>query len=219
MHCHCLQHVSFETPGLLLDVLREKGYSLGITALYLGEELPPVKDFETLIIMGGPMSVHDEKLFPWLRAEKELIGDAIKNGKKVLGICLGAQLIAEVAGARVYPNKEKEIGFWPVQWIDRPGEDEVFFHWHGETFDLPAGAGLLASTQACTNQAFRMGDNVLGIQFHPEVTPQLIKDMVEQEGHELVEAPYIQTAEEIMRGAAGGDTGRGGAISFLKHWL
>ncbi|HXB95032.1 MAG TPA: hypothetical protein VNU70_07730 [Puia sp.] len=219
MRCHCLQHVSFETPGLLEDVFREKGYSLRTTALYRGESLPSTGDFDILIIMGGPMSVHDEDLFQWLPAEKELIAGAIQTGKKVLGICLGAQLIAEVAGARVYPNPEKEIGYWPVQWIDRPGDEELFFHWHGETFDLPPGAELLASSTACVNQAFRMGDHVLGVQFHPEVTPGIIGAMIENEGHELVEGPFIQPAEQMKRTAGGTDPVKGGAMSFLKHWL
>ncbi|HEV3325269.1 MAG TPA: type 1 glutamine amidotransferase [Puia sp.] len=216
MRYHCLQHVSFETPGLLIGLIREKGHSLRTTALYREEPLPATADFDGLIIMGGPMSIHDEDVHSWLRAEKELIAAAIREGKKVLGICLGAQLIAAALGARVYPNLQKEIGFWPVQWTEagvspglgpraavggpggaRAGE-ALFFHWHGETFDLPAGAVLLASTPACVNQAFRFGDKVLGIQFHPEVTPEIIREMVEQEGWELVEGPYIQSAEKIL---------------------
>ncbi len=216
MRCHCLQHVSFETPGLLSDLFAEKGYSFRTTALFRGEVLPTVEEFDMLVIMGGPMSVHDEDLFPWLRAEKALIGAAIHKDKKVLGICLGAQLIAEVMGGRVYPNPEKEIGFWPVQWKERPGKEDLFFHWHGETFDLPPGAELLASSLACVNQAFRVGDRVLGIQFHPEVTPGLISAMIDNEGHELEDALFIQSAADMLRGAAAID---GSAMSFLKHWL
>jgi GMP synthase-like glutamine amidotransferase len=216
MRCHCLQHVSFETPGLLLDLFSERDYPCRITALYKDEPLPGVEEFDVLIIMGGPMSVHEEEFFPWLRAEKALIGAAIRHGKKVLGICLGAQLIAESMGGRVYPNPEKEIGFWPVRWKDRPDTEETLFHWHGETFDLPPGAELLASTSACVNQAFRVGDRVLGIQFHPEVTLDLISAMIENEGHELAEAPYIQTAANMLRLASAID---GSAMSFLKHWL
>ncbi len=206
MRFHCLQHVSFETPGLLADRIRERGYPLETTALFRGEALPSPDDmdFDALIIMGGPMSVHDEAAFPWLKAEKELIAAAIREKKKVVGICLGAQLIALVSGARVYPNPQKEIGFWPVHWTKaarQPGET-LFFHWHGETFDLPAGAVLLASTDACANQAFLLGDHVLGIQFHPEVTPGIIRAMIDHEGHELIVAPYIQTAEQILERAA-----------------
>src|SRR5579872_4106629 len=118
MRYHSLQHVSFETPGLLGDFIRARGDSLSATALYHGHALPVTDDFDVLIIMGGPMSIHDEEDYPWLRAEKELIAAAIREEKKVLGICLGAQLIAAVSGARVYRNPVKEIGFWPVRWRD-----------------------------------------------------------------------------------------------------
>lgn len=218
MRYHCLQHVSFETPGLLVGLIREKGHLLRTTELYRGEPLPQTADFDALIIMGGPMSIHDEADHPWLKAEKALIAAAIREGKKVLGICLGAQLIAAVLGARVYPNPLKEIGFWPVRWTEAAGGDRAdettFFHWHGETFDLPAGAILLASTPACVNQAFRLGDSVLGIQFHPEVTPEIIRAMIGNEGWELVNAPYIQTAEKIQKWV-----GTPPDLSLITDWI
>jgi len=270
MRFHCLQHVPFETPGLLTQWIGRRGYALETSFLFeegvsqgegdssrtagassraagaLRDEhrLPGVHDFDVLIIMGGPMSVHDEAEFPWLGAEKDLIAAAIRDGKKVLGICLGAQLIAEVMGGRIYPNPEKEIGFWPVVWTDEargvfsgvgPGGERglgaggEFFHWHGETFDLPPGAVLLASSAGCVNQAFLLGENVLGVQFHPEVTPGIIEAMIRYEGHELVEGRYIQDAGEMrrrvegMRGRSGegagqgaeGVTGEGGVLDLL----
>src|SRR5580700_5365492 len=168
MRFHALQHVSSETPGLLAVEIRERGFALRTTALYDHEPLPSTGEFDVLIVLGGPMSIHDEAEYPWLRDEKELIGAAIREGKKVMGICLGAQLIAAVCGARVYPNPQKEIGWWPVRWVGPAcasasageGCEEVVFHWHGETFDLPVGAALVASTEACVNQAFRLGDTV-----------------------------------------------------------
>jgi GMP synthase-like glutamine amidotransferase len=214
MRFHCLQHVIFETPGLLGPWIGQRGDPLRITHLFEESVLPSLEDFDVLIIMGGPMSVHDEAVFPWLRPEKALIAAAIGAGKKVLGICLGAQLIAEVMGGRVYPNPVKEIGFWPVRWTEEGlrvfpglgadvGAGVGVFHWHGETFDLPPGAVLLASSEGCVNQAFLMGENVLALQFHPEVTPGIIDDMIRFEGHELEEeGPYIGKAEE-MRGKAG----------------
>lgn len=225
MRFHSFQHVSFETPGLLAEEIRKRGFTLQTTALYNDEPLPSMGDFDVLIVMGGPMSIHDEAEYPWLRPEKELIGAAIREGKKVLGICLGAQLIAAVCGARVYPNSQKEIGFWPVKWADPAfagssageGCEEMVFHWHGETFDLPAGAVLLASTEVCVNQAFSLGDRVLGVQFHPEVTAEIIWGMVEHEGWELVEGQYIQTAREIMAGVAKLEGGR--AMEWLRGWL
>jgi GMP synthase-like glutamine amidotransferase len=209
MRFHCLQHVIFETPGLLSLWIGQRGDSLRITYLFEEGVLPSVEDFDVLIVMGGPMSVHDEAEFPWLRAEKALIAAAIGAGKKVLGICLGAQLIAEVMGGRVYANPVKEIGFWPVRWTGEAIRmfsylEEEVFHWHGETFDLSPGAVLLASSEGCVNQAFRVGENVLGIQFHPEVTAGIIDDMIRFEGHELEEeGPYIGKAEEMRAGAAG----------------
>ncbi|HEY4060309.1 MAG TPA: type 1 glutamine amidotransferase [Puia sp.] len=207
MRFHCLQHVPFETAGILGDRILEKGHSLTYTPFYRGNVLPPATAFDGLVIMGGTMSVHDEAEFPWLRAEKELIATAIRQKKKVLGICMGAQLIAEVSGGRVYSSPHKEIGFAPVRWTAAAGQRfpglkaadaRPVFHWHGETFDLPPGAVLLASTPACKNQAFLLGDHVLAVQFHPEVTAGIVRDMVFHEGHELITAPYIQSAGEMF---------------------
>lgn len=229
MRYRVLQHVSFETPGLVAEYLHSRGDLISTTALYNGESLPTVDDFDGLIVMGGPMSVHDEAEYPWLRAEKELIRMAIRKGKKILGICLGAQLIAEVCGAKVYNNPVKEIGFWPVRWVDAPDSFGAsgtpdsphppdgsipFFHWHGETFDLPTGAVLLASTDACPNQAFRLGEMIMAVQFHPEVTAAMIALMVEHGAWELVEGPYIQTREQILHGKPSK-----AGMSFLVNWL
>jgi GMP synthase-like glutamine amidotransferase len=217
MRYHVLQHVSFETPGLLADEILRRGHSLQTTALYDHDPLPSLADFDELIIMGGSMSIHDEAEFPWLVAEKKLIGAAIGEGKKVLGICLGAQLIAAACGANVYKNSQKEIGWWPLRWVD--GTEEIVFHWHGETFDLPEGAERWASSAACVNQAFSLGDRVLGIQFHPEVTREIIRGMVEHEGWELAETgdtPYVQGADQILAGA---DERRGHGIEWLSDWL
>ena len=216
MRVQILQHVVFESPGLLVDEIRRKGYSLRTTALYNDDPMPKVTDFDILIIMGGSMSVHDEAEFPWLRAEKELIAAAIGEEKKVLGICLGAQLIAVACGARVYLADEKEIGWWPVKWVG--GKQTTEFHWHGETFDLPKGAERLASTETCINQAFRLGKNVLAVQFHPEVTEELIRAMVSNEGWELegdaaARAPFIQSAPTILN-----ETARD-LPNWLKDWL
>lgn len=223
-----LQHAEFETPGVLLDLISANGDPLRTTGLYRNDPMPSTADFDALIVMGGPMSIHDETEYAWLRAEKELIRAAIAEGKKVLGICLGAQLIAAVCGARVYQNPVKEIGWWPVRWEEGAGRavgaqgavETIVFHWHGETFGLPEGAVRLASTEACINQAFRLGDRVLGIQFHPEVTPEIIRGMVEHEGWELVDAPFVQSREEILGGAAenfGKDEDPG--MALLREWL
>jgi GMP synthase-like glutamine amidotransferase len=206
MHFHCLQHVPFETPGIIETWISQKRHSISFTPLYNNSLLPLLNDIDALIIMGGPMSVHDETIFPWLKKEKEFIASAIKQGKKIAGICLGAQLIADVLGAKVYNNPEKEIGFMPIHitaaarnLLAHLPNQETVFHWHGETFDLPDGAIRLAYTPVCTNQAYLIGNDILGLQFHLEVTPGIIKDMIEHEGHELVDAPFIHSKEKIMQ--------------------
>jgi GMP synthase-like glutamine amidotransferase len=206
MRFHCLQHVEFENPGYIVDWLAERRQELTYTRLFRQEQLPAPDSFDALIIMGGPMSIHDETQFHWLRPEKELIRGAIRQQKKVLGICLGAQLIADSADARVYPNQEKEIGWLPLHWTPAAcqwlGEDlaaSLLFHWHGETFDLPKDAEHLAFSEACLNQGFRLGENVLALQFHPEVTTALLEDMVAHEGHELQPAPFVQDADSILK--------------------
>lgn len=205
MRAHYLQHVPFEGLGSIESWLITAGYDVTRTALFETVAFPAVEDVDLLIVMGGPMSVNDEEIYPWLVAEKAFIRCAIELGRPVLGICLGAQLIASAFGARVYPNSEKEIGWFPVQGISHdvpelfrfPSSVDVF-HWHGETFDLPSGATLLARSEACNNQAFQIGDSVIGLQFHLETIPKSARDIVENCRNELISSQYVQTAEEIL---------------------
>ncbi len=184
-----------------------KGHQLSSTKFYENEQLPEFSDFDWLIVMGGPMGVYDDEKYAWLNSEKEFIRKCIQAGKTVLGICLGAQLIAASLGAKVYPNREKEIGWFPVtlasEVVQNPLSDEFtgsirVFHWHGDTFDLPNEAIRLASSGACLNQAFRIGKKVLGLQFHFEVTEESIKRLITNCSDELVNAKYIQSAEMMM---------------------
>ena len=207
MRFHCLQHVAFETPGNIEAWINQNGHSISFTYFFSNALLPALEDFDVLVIMGGPMSVHDEKDFDWLKKEKEFIAKAITEKKKILGICLDAQLVAEALGAKIFNNKEKEIGFMPVHFTKNALQNALFkdfnegervFHWHGETFDLPSGAVLIASTQACINQAYSIGNNIIGLQFHLEVTPEIVKDMIKHEGHELAPATYVYSAEKIL---------------------
>ncbi len=210
MRAHFFQHVPFEGLGSIGPWLESRGASVTGTRFFEEWTLPPVNEVDLLIVMGGPMSVNDESVYPWLSDEKRFIKEAIAGGKAVLGVCLGAQLIANAMGARVYPNAEKEIGWFPIHSVAIPGvkaafqfpKESVVFHWHGETFDLPAGAIRLARSDACENQAFQLGRNAIGLQFHLETTPEAAKDLVGQCRHELVPAKFIQSEEAILSAAS-----------------
>jgi GMP synthase-like glutamine amidotransferase len=185
--------------------LLRAGYQLTTTRFFESEPLPSPAEIDLLIIMGGPMSVNDEREFPWLGDEKRFIREVISTDKAVLGVCLGAQLIASALGARVYPNPAKEIGWFPV-FAEPCDSGAVFsfpptalvFHWHGETFDLPAGAVRLARSQACRNQAFQVGASVIGLQFHLETTPESARQMVSHCRGELASSRFVESEAEIL---------------------
>jgi GMP synthase-like glutamine amidotransferase len=205
MNAHYLQHVPFEGLGSIRSWLEEAGYHISSTLFFQSQELPSPEAVDVLVVMGGPMSVHDERIHPWLAAEKRFIRAMIDSGKPVLGICLGAQLIACAMGAGVYPNPVKEIGWFPIEGC-RPPERGIFhfppsvdvFHWHGDTFDLPEGAYHLAQSRACKNQAFQIGRSVIGLQFHLEMTPPGIVELVRHCRNELVPSSFVQPEREIL---------------------
>ncbi|MFP5504596.1 MAG: type 1 glutamine amidotransferase [Gammaproteobacteria bacterium] len=207
MHIHFLQHVPFEGLASIRSWIERGGHTVGCTRLYAGDGFPRPETVDFLIVMGGPMGVHDIEQYPWLVAEKGFLRAVIGAGKRVLGICLGAQLIADVFGARVYPNRQKEIGWFPVtrsedaeaSMLGRllPAEF-MAFHWHGDTFDLPPGAVHLGSSAVCRHQAYAVGERILGLQFHLETTPESARELIEHAGDELVDAPTIQTADAML---------------------
>jgi len=205
MRAHYLQHVPFEGLGSIESWLQNAGYEISGTRFYDSDELPEVDDIDLLVVMGGPMSVNDEKDYDWLIKEKNYIKNVVQTGNPVLGICLGAQLIASSMGAKVFPNSVKEIGWFPIKAANLgspssfqfPEEIEVF-HWHGETFSLPSGAIQIAESEACENQAFQIGSNVIGLQFHLETTSLSAQAIVENCSNELVEGKYIQSETEIL---------------------
>jgi len=205
MRAHYFQHVSFEGLGSIEAWLDKAGAEISSTRFFDDAVLPSIEDIDFLIVMGGPMSVNNEDSCPWLLEEKEFIKSAIGSGKPVLGICLGAQLIASSMGAEVFPNPAKEIGWSPVKAVESarasvfgfPEEKEVF-HWHGETFSLPQGAVRIAESNACRNQAFQLGRNVLGLQFHLETTPSTARALVDHCRHEIVQGEFIQSEPEIL---------------------
>ena len=204
MRVHVLQHVPFEGLGSIDPWLEERGATISYTRFFEDPHLPHLDAIDMIIAMGGPMSANDESRFPWLKPEKQFVHDAAVQGISVLGVCLGAQLIASAMGARVYRNPAKEIGWFPIRAVPIPEgsfcfpQECVVFHWHGETFDLPAGAVRLAESDACKNQAFQFRHNVIGLQFHLEVTPESASAMLETCRDDLVPGPYVQSEIELQ---------------------
>ena len=208
MRTHYLQHVPFEGLGSIEPWLRASGYEITNTLFIESTRLPDPNEVDLLVVMGGPMSVNDEGECPWLVEEKQFIRGCIQAGKSVFGVCLGAQLIASAMGARVYRNRVKEIGWFPVQGVPSidgmtfrfPPLVEVF-HWHGETFDLPPGAVRIARSQGCENQAFQFGRSVIGSQFHLETTPESAREIVSHCRAELLPSEYVQSETAILAAA------------------
>ncbi len=189
------------------DFLVAGGHRLTCSRLDLKQPLPDLDGFDWLIVMGGPMGVYDEDQYPWLKEEKDFIRRAVEDGKVVLGICLGAQLIAEVMGARVEKNAHREIGWFPIEpsleisgtilnGLFSPGFE--VFHWHGDTFGIPGGAVPLASSSACRNQGFILGNRVIGLQFHLETTSSSAAELIMNCRDELDGSEYVQPELEIL---------------------
>ncbi len=211
MRIHCLQHVAFETPGTIIEWAILHGHVITYTCFFEDNfSLPELTAFDALLIMGGYMNVDEEQKFQWLKQEKKFIKDSVDAGKQVLGICLGAQLIASALRCVVYPGKEKEIGFFPVSFstgalrnslVDHFSSPYTLFHWHGDTFDLPENAVVLASTDVCKHQAYFIHPNILGLQFHLEMNENTIEQMLLHDEEELKEREkYIQSVAEIRDG-------------------
>ncbi len=207
MKIHYIQHVAFEGLSSIESYMKNKGHELSSTHLYQGETLPSIDEIDWLIVMGGPMGIYDEEIYPWLNAEKKFIKTAIDSKKVVIGICLGAQLIADVLGAKVYKNKHREIGWFNItRSADAnntilsnviPENSEVF-HWHGDTFEIPEGAYALAESEACKNQGFILNDRVVAFQFHLETTLESASALIENCRDELDGSQYVQTEEEML---------------------
>ncbi|MFA5928145.1 MAG: type 1 glutamine amidotransferase [Candidatus Margulisiibacteriota bacterium] len=199
MRIHYLQHESFEGPSYIADYAAKHFCTITGSKLYLGEPLPPLDSFDLLLILGGPMNIHEEYKYPWLKAEKHFIRKVISVNKCVLGICLGSQLLADVLGGSVTKNAFTEIGWFPVSstWPVLPAEFTAF-HWHGDTFSAPAGSIPFASSKACPNQGFIYHEKVIGLQFHLEITASYIQDMFANAWDDKTGGPYVQSKEQIL---------------------
>lgn len=189
-----IKNISTEGPGTIGDHLLDNGIPSTTIDLSIGQRLPETHEYTHLLVMGGPMAVYEMDRFSYLADEARFLEQAIRQQKHILGVCLGSQLLAHVLGARVYPGGQKEIGWYEVSMTDEattdpfmsglalPGKNAAqVFQWHGDTFDLPAGATRLASSELYPNQAFRHGRGVYGLQFHVEVTPAIVHGWLEGE--------------------------------------
>ncbi len=203
MRIHYLQHVAFEGLGSIADWARSQGASIRYSRMFDNEALPNLADFDWLLVLGGPMNIYEEDLYPWLRREKACIKEAIAAGKVVLGICLGAQLIADALGAAVSRNPQREVGWFPLTTVHQglagiiPAQALVM-HWHGDTFAMPNGAERLAASEACQNQGFIYRQRVLGLQFHLETTPESLIALIDHGQDDLAPGPCVQTPAEML---------------------
>ncbi|TDU26559.1 GMP synthase-like glutamine amidotransferase [Panacagrimonas perspica] len=205
MHVHWLQHASHEDLGCIGPWLARRGDRVTMTRLWAGDPPPAAPDFDALIVMGGPMNIYEHDAHPWLVPEKRLIRAAIDAGRPALGICLGSQLIADVMGAPVTRNAHTEIGWFDVSlnpagralalFADWPDTFSAF-HWHGDTFAIPPGAQNLMSSAGCAHQGYTIGDRVIGLQFHLEVTAADARVWLAQE--ELKPSTYVQAPDFIL---------------------
>jgi len=228
MKIHCLQHT--ENPGrtYLPEWAARHGHSWECTLVPSAGELSHLADADCVVVLGGPMSAWDEQRNPWLRNEKRFIEQAVVAGQPVLGICLGAQILADVLGARTYKGAYKEIGWFEAEatpesrttWVGDalPARFETFF-WHEDTYDLPDGAVHIARSGAFENQGF-IWKHTLALQFHLEVNPDWVRMLANRDAQELVAASYTQTAETVL-GKPGSLYRRNNAImdALLQHWL
>ncbi|MBI5197663.1 MAG: gamma-glutamyl-gamma-aminobutyrate hydrolase family protein [Nitrospirae bacterium] len=190
-----LQHVPHEDLGTLRQALENRGIPFRYVRLYAGEKVPDsLSSIGGLILLGGPMNVYQETDYPYLLEVNSLVQEAVRRDLPTLGICLGAQLIAKATGATVYHGKEKEIGWYSLEMSREAGQDSVFaelptqltvFQWHGDTFDIPPGGVRLAGSSRFPNQAFRLGERVYALQFHLEVTQEMIRLWIRENQEEL----------------------------------
>jgi len=210
MRLHSIQHVACEDLAAIGDWAEKNAHKVTVTRQYAEESLPAPEQIDALVVLGGPMSVHEEKKYPWLVEEKDFIRDCIYEGKRVLGVCLGAQLISHVLGGDVAPMGYREIGWWPVRLTDQARATSIFndwpgeftaMHWHGDQFSIPPGAVHIAGNDACPHQAFIFRNRVTALQFHLEETEAATEALLENWKDEMAEGgQYVQNADAIRQG-------------------
>lgn len=221
-----VRHIHFEDLGTLEPVLRERGYEIRYVEAPVDDlRAPEIADADLLVVLGGPIGAYDESLYPFMAAELELVRRRLDSGRPILGICLGAQVMARALGAKVYPMGVKEIGYSPLA-LTREGEQSPLaaldgapvLHWHGDQFDIPPGAQRLASTQVGLNQAFALGPNVLGLQFHLEADAAQIERWLVGHACELAQAG-IDLRSLRAQAQVGREALERAAREVLQAWL
>jgi GMP synthase (glutamine-hydrolysing) len=206
LRLHYLQHEQSEGPGYILSSAAHRGWAVTRSLLYENPPLPSVTGFDLLVIMGGSMNVYETDKYPWLTEEKQFIANAIASGTRVLGICLGAQLIADTLGARVTKNRHQEIGWFPIHMIDTeqqqaalrglPAQPTVL-HWHGDTFAIPDGATRFSESKGCENQGFVYDKRVIALQYHLECDQDSMEQMMSTFDDRENPGPFVQKKEII----------------------
>jgi GMP synthase (glutamine-hydrolysing) len=203
-----LQHESFEGPAQIGTWLTRHGHTLTTHNLYLGERLPSLQKIDGILVLGGGMNIYQYRDYPFLQPETAFLKEALEKGKKMIGICLGAQLMAHVLGSTVVQAKEQEIGFYPVYFtpeartlIPSLPERAEAFHWHGDTYTLPAGCVRLAYSEPCPEQGFVFQDQVLALQFHAELGPTEILGLADHEFANVKPGNFVQPLENMRRHA------------------
>lgn len=205
-----LQHAACEGPGEIARWAGARGHTVAVRHLYAGDALPVLDEFDLLVVMGGEMNIYQYRDYPWLKPERELIAATMQVGKRVIGICLGAQLIADALGSRVTQNRFHEIGWLPVDFTPEARKhfpalpaSATVLHWHGDTYELPRGALCLAANDACPEQGFVIDGKCLGLQFHLEMDADLVRQTVEGSSDYSLwpKGPCVQVPDKILAGA------------------
>ena len=205
-HVGVLQHFWCEDSGVLGPALEAAGHQVQTVLLFEDAPVPPSDAFDAWIIMGGPMNVEQMDDYAWLAPERRLIVELVADDRPIMGVCLGAQLIAAACGARVYAKRPKEIGLFDIELTPAASDDPLFrifsnpqevFQWHGDTFDLPPSAVQLARSERYEQQAFRIGRRVYGLQFHVDCTEKIFKNLCQEFSHELAALSAHETFEQF----------------------
>lgn len=223
----CVMHVPFEGPGIIENWARNRRIPLHFIRLFEQDPFPRIKTGDLLLILGGPMNVYDFHIHPWMEEEIEWVGKVIDKGNPVLGICLGAQVVATALQAEVLPGGTKEIGWHQLKFLPSIGDFRIWkehpgsltaFHWHGDTFEIPESAVRIASSEAFSNQGFIYGNRVVALQFHLEVTAGSVKELVENCRGDLVPGPHVQSEQEILKNTGHIKTNTG-VMEGLLDWM